>query len=122
MAKLKVKKGDQVVVRTGKDKGRTGPVIDVRPSEGRIKVQGINMVTRHRRPTQSNAGGIEKMEAPIHISNVALIDPETVSADAFRKNATKMINRLMSSNQSGNLYRTRQDRSFWPVLYLYLYR
>ena len=77
MAKLKIKKGDQVIVRTGKDKGRTGEVIDVKPVAGRVKVQGINMVTRHRRPTQSNAGGIEQMEAPIHISNVALIDPET---------------------------------------------
>ena len=58
MAKLKIKKGDQVIVRTGKDKGRTGAVIDVRPADGRVKVQGINMVTRHHRPTQSNAGGI----------------------------------------------------------------
>ena len=80
MAKLKIKKGDQVIVRTGKDKGRQGVVIDVRPLEGRVKVQGINMVTRHRRPTQANAGGIEQMEAPIHISNVALIDPETNQA------------------------------------------
>ena len=80
MAKLKIKKGDQVIVRTGKDKGRTGEVIEVRPADQRIKVQGINMVTRHRRPTQANAGGIEQMEAPIHISNIALIDPETNKA------------------------------------------
>ena len=76
MAKLKIKKGDQVIVRTGKDKGRTGEVIEVRPTDNRVKVQGINMVTRHRRPTQTNAGGIEQMEAPIHVSNIALIDPE----------------------------------------------
>ena len=80
MAKLKIKKGDQVIVRTGKDKGRKGEVIDVRPADDRVKVQGINMVTRHRRPTQANAGGIEQMEATIHISNVALIDPETNQA------------------------------------------
>ena len=80
MAKLKIKKGDQVIVRTGKDKGRTGEVIDVRPIDGRLKVQGINMVTRHRRATQANAGGIEQIEAPIHISNIALIDPETKKA------------------------------------------
>ena len=80
MAKLKIQKGDQVIVRTGKDKGRTGEVIDVRPIDGRVKVQGINMVTRHRRATQANAGGIEQMEAPIHISNIALIDPETKKA------------------------------------------
>jgi len=75
MAKLKIKKGDQVIVRTGKDKGRTGEVIEVRPADSRVKVQGINMVTRHRRATQTNAGGIEQMEAPIHVSNIALIDP-----------------------------------------------
>ena len=80
MAKLKIKKGDQVIVRTGKDKGRTGEVVEVRPADQRVKVQGINMVTRHRRPTQANAGGIEQMEAPIHVSNVALIDPETNTA------------------------------------------
>ena len=80
MAKLKIKKGDQVIVRTGKDKGRTGEVIEVRPADQRVKVQGINMVTRHRRPTQANAGGIEQMEAPIHISNIALIDPDTNKA------------------------------------------
>ena len=80
MAKLKIKKGDQVIVRTGKDKGRTGEVIEVRPADSRVKVQGINMVTRHRRPTQTNAGGIEQMEAPIHVSNIALIDPETNKA------------------------------------------
>lgn len=80
MAKLKIKKGDQVIVRTGKDKGRTGEVVEVRPADQLIKVQGINMVTRHRRPTQANAGGIEQMEAPIHISNIALIDPETNKA------------------------------------------
>ena len=54
--------------------------LDVRPADGRVKVQGINMVTRHRRPTQNNAGGIEQVEATIHISNVALIDPETKRA------------------------------------------
>lgn len=80
MAKLKIKKGDQVIVRTGKDKGRTGEVIEVRPAESRVKVQGINMVTRHRRPTQTNAGGIEQTEAAIHISNVGLIDPDTSKA------------------------------------------
>jgi len=76
-AKFKIKKGDRVIVTTGKDKGRTGEVIEVRPAEARVKVQGINMVKRHRRPTQTNPGGIEQMEAPIHISNVSLIDPDS---------------------------------------------
>ena len=78
--KSKIKKGDQVIVNTGKDKGRTGEVIEVRPSEARVKVQGINMVKRHRRPTQTNPGGIDQMEAPIHISNVSLVDPESGKA------------------------------------------
>ena len=80
MAKLKIKKGDQVIVRTGKDKGRIGEVIEVRPADSRVKVQGINMVTRNRRATQTNAGGIEQMEAPIHASNIALIDPDSNKA------------------------------------------
>ncbi len=79
-AKCKIKKGDQVIVITGKDKGRTGEVLEVRPADSQVKVQGINMVTRHRRATQNNPGGIERMESTIHISNVALIDPESKKA------------------------------------------
>ena len=75
--KSKIKKGDQVVVITGRDKGQTGQVLSVQPADQRVTVQGINMVTRHRRATQTNPGGIERMEASIHISNVALIDPES---------------------------------------------
>jgi large subunit ribosomal protein L24 len=73
--KFKIKKGDQVVVTTGREKGKTGEVIEVRPSESRVIVQGVNMVTKHVRPSQTNAGGIEKKEAPLHISNVAHVDP-----------------------------------------------
>jgi len=73
--KFKIKKGDQVVVTTGREKGKTGEVIEVRPSESRVIVQGVNMVTKHIRPSQTNAGGIEKKEAPLHISNVAHVDP-----------------------------------------------
>jgi large subunit ribosomal protein L24 len=75
--KFKIKKGDQVVVTTGREKGKTGEVIEVRPSESRVIVQGVNMVTKHIRPSQTNAGGIEKKEAPLHISNVAHVDPES---------------------------------------------
>jgi large subunit ribosomal protein L24 len=73
--KFKIKKGDQVVVTTGREKGKTGEVIEVRPSESRVIVQGVNMVTKHVRPSQTSAGGIEKKEAPLHISNVAHVDP-----------------------------------------------
>jgi large subunit ribosomal protein L24 len=75
--KFKIKKGDQVVVTTGREKGKTGEVIEVRPSESRVIVQGVNMVTKHVRPSQANAGGIEKKEAPLHISNVAHVDPDS---------------------------------------------
>lgn len=75
--KFKVKKGDKVVVTTGKDKGRTGEVLRVIPAESRVLVQGVNMVKRHTRPTQFAAGGIIEKEAPLHISNVAHIDPKS---------------------------------------------
>lgn len=73
----KIKKGDKVVVLTGRDKGKTGTVSKVVPSEGRVFVTGVNMVKRHQRPTQAQAGGIEEKEAPIQISNVAIADPKT---------------------------------------------
>lgn len=78
--KFKVKKGDQVVVTTGRDKGKKGEVLEVLRAEARVRVQGVNLVKRHRRPTQTNPGGIDTFEAPIHISNVAHIDPESGSA------------------------------------------
>ena len=78
--KFKVKKGDQVVVTTGRDKGKKGEVLEVLRDDARVKVQGVNLVKRHRRPTQTNPGGIDTFEAPIHISNVAHIDPESGSA------------------------------------------
>ena len=71
----KIKKGDNVVVLTGKDKGRTGQVLKVLPTENRVVVQGINMVQRHTRPTQLvPQGGIKHKEAPLHLSNVAIVD------------------------------------------------
>ena len=73
--KLKIRKGDRVIVLTGKDKGRTGEVLRVMPKESRVVVQGVNMVKRHQRPTQFSAGGIDEKEAPIHVSNVAHVDP-----------------------------------------------
>ncbi|HUL08593.1 MAG TPA: 50S ribosomal protein L24 [Candidatus Acidoferrum sp.] len=75
--KFKIRKGDKVVVRTGKDKGKTGEVLRVLREEARVLVQGVNMVKRHSRPAPGNPGGIIDKEAPIHISNVALTDPKT---------------------------------------------
>ena len=80
VGKFKIKKGDQVVVITGRDKGKKGEVLEVLRSQSRIKVQGVNMVKRHRRATQNDAGGIISMEAPLHISNVAHVDRESGAA------------------------------------------
>ena len=71
----KIKKGDRVVVLTGKDKGRQGAVLRVLPKEDRVVVEGLNMVQRHTRPTQTDPqGGIKNKESAIHISNVAIVD------------------------------------------------
>ena len=78
--KYKIKKGDQVIVTTGRDKGRRGEVTQVLREENRVLVQGCNMVKRHTRPTQTNPGGIINKEAPLHVSNVAHIDPDSGSA------------------------------------------
>ncbi|MEZ5933938.1 MAG: 50S ribosomal protein L24 [Alphaproteobacteria bacterium] len=75
--KLKIKKGDQVVVMAGRDKGKRGEVLRVIPKEDRLIVQGVNMVHRHTRPSPQHPGGIVDKEATIHVSNVAHIDPKT---------------------------------------------
>ncbi|MBF0560494.1 MAG: 50S ribosomal protein L24 [Alphaproteobacteria bacterium] len=77
MAKLKIKKGDRVVVITGRDKGKRGEVLRAIPKENRLIVQGVNVVKRHQRQTQATEGGIIEKESPIDVSNVAHIDPKT---------------------------------------------
>ncbi|MFZ9502792.1 MAG: 50S ribosomal protein L24 [Beijerinckiaceae bacterium] len=72
----KIKKGDKVVLIAGRDKGRSGEVVKVMPSEGRALVRGLNMVRRHQRQTQNQEGGIISKEAPVDLSNLALIDPK----------------------------------------------
>jgi large subunit ribosomal protein L24 len=76
MAGLKIKKGDHVVVITGKDKGKKGEVLKILPSENRAIVKGVAMVRRHQRQTTTQDGGIITKEAAIHISNLALEDPK----------------------------------------------
>jgi large subunit ribosomal protein L24 len=76
-AKFKIKKGDKVVVITGRDKGKSGEVLRVLREDNRVLVQGVNMVKRHTRPQPGNPGGIVEKEASIHISNVAHIDPKS---------------------------------------------
>jgi len=77
MTKLKIKKGDSVVVITGRDKGKTGEVLRVLPANSRVVVQGINVAKRHTRPRMGDPGGIIERELTIHVSNVAHIDPRS---------------------------------------------
>ena len=72
----KIKKGDTVIVIAGRDKGRTGEVIEMRRDEGRVLVRGVNVVKRHQKQSAAQEGGIISKEAPIHISNIALADPK----------------------------------------------
>ena len=72
----RIKKGDTVIVITGRDKGRSGEVIEMHREEGRVLVRGVNMIKRHQRQSASQEGGIISKEGPIHLSNVALTDPK----------------------------------------------
>jgi large subunit ribosomal protein L24 len=76
MSAAKIKKGDQVIVLTGRDKGKKGEVFQVMPKDGRALVRGVNMVRRHQRQSAQQEGGIIAKEAPIHVSNLALEDPK----------------------------------------------
>lgn len=72
----KIRKGDKVIVLTGRDKGRTGEVFEVRPTEGKALVRGVYLVKRHQKQTQNQEGGIISKEAPIQLSNIAVVDKD----------------------------------------------
>ncbi len=72
----KIRKGDKVIVISGRDKGRTGEVVEMRPDDNRAVVRGVNMVKRHQKQTAQQEGGIISKELPIHVSNIALADPK----------------------------------------------
>lgn len=104
-AKLKIKKGDQVIVLTGRDKGSKGEVTQVvtnaDPNKVKVVVQGVNMVTKHNKPSQLSAGGIQKIEKPIHISNVALADPKSGEATRVGRKALKDGKLVRVAKKSG---------------------
>jgi len=77
MIKLKVKKGDEVIVITGKYKGKKGKILKVFPEKNKVIISGVNLVKKHTKPTQASEGGIITKELPIHISNIAHVDPKT---------------------------------------------
>ena len=85
MASAKIKKGDQVVILSGRDKKKTGTVTQVMPKTGKLIVGGINVITRHAKPSQTDPqGGLQKSEAPMHASKVAIADPTTGKATRVR--------------------------------------
>jgi len=85
MAAAKIRKGDTVVVLSGKDKGKTGEVVRSIPKDSKVVVAGVNVATRHRKATQTNPqGGLERKEAPMHVSKVAVADPKTGKATRVR--------------------------------------
>ena len=77
MKKFKLKKGDQVMVITGKDKGKSGEILEIYRSQDKVKVSGVNIVKKHRKPSQETPGKIDELELPVHISNVSILDPKT---------------------------------------------
>jgi len=85
MAAAKIRKGETVVVLSGKDKGKTGEVVRSMPKESKVVVAGVNVAARHRKPSQVNPqGGIDRKEAPLHVSKVAIADPKTGKATRVR--------------------------------------
>ncbi|MDD2326166.1 MAG: 50S ribosomal protein L24 [Alphaproteobacteria bacterium] len=102
--KCKIKKNDSVVVIAGKDKGKTGIVKQVMPKESRVVVVGVNRVTRHTKPSQTDPqGGRKLVEAPLHISNVALIDPKDSKATRVGIKVEKDGSKVRVSKRSGEV-------------------
>jgi large subunit ribosomal protein L24 len=102
-ARPKIRKGDRVIVLTGKDKGRKGEVLKVLVSQTRAIVQGVNMVTRHQRQTQREQGGLVRKEASIHISNLAIEDPKTGKPTRIGAKALKDGRKVRVARGSGEV-------------------
>ena len=100
---MKLKKGDKVIVTTGKDKGKTGEITTVFPKENKVIVGGLNMVKRHTKPSQESAGGIVSKEMPIHVSNVALVDPKTGKATRVGYKVEKDGHKVRVAKKSGEV-------------------
>ena len=94
--KFKIKKGDSVIVITGKDKGKTGNVLSILKDKDRVIVQGINIIKRHRKATQESPGKIEEIEASVHISNVSHVDPDNGKATRVKYEIKDGVKKRMS--------------------------
>ena len=99
--KFKIKKGDQVIVISGKDKGKTGEVLQVITKKDRVLVSGVNEVKKHQRPSQMGPGGIETKELPIHVSNVACVDPKEEKATRVGYKTLKNGQKVRYAKRSG---------------------
>lgn len=102
-AKLKVRKGDKVIVRTGKDKGKTGEILQIFPKRCRAIVQGVNIAKRHTKPSQGGAGGIVEKEGTIHISNIAHIDPKSDKPTRIGYKVLKNGHKVRYAKKSGEV-------------------
>jgi large subunit ribosomal protein L24 len=103
-AKLHVKKGDLVVVISGKDKGKKGRILTAYPSDQRVLIEGVNIVKRHTRPNAVNQqGGIIEKEAPIHVSNVAIADPKTGAPSRIGYKVLENGNKVRYAKKSGEV-------------------
>lgn len=100
-AKMKIKKGDQVIILAGKDKGKKGEVVTSMPLQQRVVVKGVNVVKKHVRPTQFDAGGIKEQELSIHVSNVALSDPKGGAATRVGYKIEKDGKKVRIAKKSG---------------------
>ncbi|MDA5110114.1 MULTISPECIES: 50S ribosomal protein L24 [Brevibacillus] len=101
---MHVKKGDTVIVIAGKDKGKKGRVLAAYPKKERVLVEGINLVKKHTRPSQTNPqGGIVTQEAPIHVSNVSLIDPKTGKATRIGYKVLENGKKVRYAKKSGEV-------------------
>ena len=102
MAAQKIRKGDKVVVLSGKDKGKTGEVVRSMPKDMKVIVSGVNIAVRHRKPSQVNPqGGLERKEAPLHVSKVAIADPKTGKPTRVRFETAKDGKKVRVAARSG---------------------
>ena len=100
---VKIKKGDRVIVTTGRDKGKKGEVLKVFPSESRALVSGVNVVKRHQRQTQTQQGGIVQKESTIHLSNLAHVDPKSGGASRVGFKFLKDVRKVRFAKKSGEV-------------------
>ena len=106
MGMAKIKKGDTVVILSGKDKGKTGEVTRSLPKNGKVVVAGVNIITRHKKPSQINPqGGLERSEAPLHASKVAIADPKTGKPTRVRFETAKDGKKVRIAVKSGETIR-----------------